>query len=140
MNITIRKAVYSDIDKICDIESGGNALRNRQQFIEELKLNFATLVVIENGEDILGYAVFWRVADEIQLNNIGIKPECRRQGLGTLLLTHIMNNSYSPDFRPGKIILEVSSSNIPAVQFYKKNGFIEAGRRKNYYKNSDAIL
>jgi ribosomal-protein-alanine N-acetyltransferase len=38
------------------------------------------------------------------------------------------------------ISLEVRSSNEEAINFYKKNKFMEVAIRKNYYGNEDAIL
>jgi ribosomal-protein-alanine N-acetyltransferase len=140
MTIRIRKAAYSDIEAIGEIESGGNALWNTRQFLEELKLNFSSIAVLEENREVKGFAVCWRVADQIQLNNIGIKREFQRQGLGTRLLRHIITDTLSQDLPAVKIILEVSRSNTAAIQFYKKNGFEETGRRKKYYKDGDAIL
>jgi ribosomal-protein-alanine N-acetyltransferase len=140
MTVRIRKAVYSDIEKIGEIESGGNGLWNTMQFLEELKLSFSTIMVLEEKGEVAGFVVCWRVADHVQLNNIGIKRELQRQGLGTLLLRHIMDNVFPKGSPAVKIILEVSSSNMAAFQFYRKNGFVETGRRKNYYKDGDAIL
>ena len=140
MNISIRKAAYTDIGEICEIESAGSALWDMRQITEELRLDFSNPTVLESDGHIIGYCVFWNVADELQLNNFGIRPEYRRRGLGTLMLNHIMTRYDAEKPRPGKIILEVSSENLPAISFYKKNGFIETGRRKKYYKKSDAIL
>jgi ribosomal-protein-alanine N-acetyltransferase len=140
MNISIRKAAYTDIDKINEIESAGTALWNREQFTAELRLDFSNLMVLESDGNINGYCVFWNVAEELQLNNFGIRPGYRRRGLGTLMLNHIMALHDAKKPRPRKIILEVSSENHPAIGFYKKNGFIETGRRNKYYKQGDAIL
>ena len=35
-----------------------------------------------------------------------------------------------------EIFLEVRENNITAIEFYKKNGFKEAGKRKNYYRDT----
>ena len=39
-----------------------------------------------------------------------------------------------------KINLEVNSKNFIAINLYKKFGFQQVGKRKNYYKDGDAIL
>ena len=140
MMTKIRKATHADIEKICEIEISGAAYWNKQQFMAELKLDFGNFIVLEANLEVIGYAVSWYVTDEIQLNNLVIKPEYRRKGMGTILLEHILTDSYTREPLPRSIILEVSNENRAAIQFYKKNGFIETGRRKNYYKHSDAIL
>jgi ribosomal-protein-alanine acetyltransferase len=138
MNPVIRKATTEDIDAIYRIELEGQARWSRTQFADELKLRFSNFPVMEMSGVIIGFAVVWNVADEMQLNNIGIKKEDRRRGLGTLMLNHII--SYPRAVESRKIYLEVSVDNGAARSFYKKNGFIEIGRRKNYYDSVDAIL
>ncbi len=138
MNPVIRKATPEDIDAVYGIETEGQARWSRNQFAEELKLTFSNFPVMEMSGAIIGFAVVWHVADEIQLNNIGIKKEHRRRGLGTVMMNHII--SYPRAVPPRKIYLEVSVDNGPALSFYRKNGFIEIGRRKNYYDSVDAIL
>ena len=50
------------------------------------------------------------------------------------LITYCVENNIK------KIHLEVSSKNKIAINLYTKFGFTQVGLRKNYYKNSDAIL
>ena len=138
MNPVIRKAAAEDIDAIYRIELEGQARWSRNQFAEELNLRFSNIPVLETNGVVIGFAVVWSVADEIQLNNIGIQKEHRRRGLGTLMLNHII--SYHRAVPPRKIYLEVSVENGPARSFYAKIGFIEIGWRKNYYDSVDAIL
>ena len=40
------------------------------------------------------------------------------------------------------LMLEVRAGNEPAIALYRKHGFVEVGRRKNYYEKprEDAIL
>ena len=49
--------------------------------------------------------------------------------------------SFSKEKGSDTIFLEVNSINMKAISLYKKYGFCEYGRRKNYYGNQeDAIL
>jgi [ribosomal protein S18]-alanine N-acetyltransferase len=139
MNPTIRRANGSDIEAIYAIELEGHARWNRRQFSDELGLSFSRVYIIEDGGDVIGFAVAWIVADEIQLNNIGIRKDHRLRGLGTRLLEYIISSA-GKTHKPVKIFLEVSSLNTVAQAFYRKNGFVEIGRRSNYYDNVDAIL
>jgi ribosomal-protein-alanine acetyltransferase len=139
MNLIIRKATEADIDAVCAIERDGHARWNRRQFADELDLNFSRFYVMEDGGVIIGFAVAWVVADEIQLNDIGISRDRRREGLATRLLDHIIRDARETR-RPGKVVLEVSERNDAARMFYGKNGFVETGRRAGYYDAIDAIL
>ncbi|MBP7738563.1 MAG: GNAT family N-acetyltransferase [Spirochaetes bacterium] len=139
MNLIIRKAAEADLDAVCAIELDGHARWNRRQFADELDLNFSRFYVMEDGGVIIGFAVAWIVADEIQLNDIGISRDRRRRGLATGLLDRIVSDTRETR-RPVKIVLEVSEHNDTARMFYGRNGFVETGRRAGYYDNVDAIL
>ncbi len=139
MNLTIRKAAKADIEAVYAIELESHARWNRRQFADELDLNFSRFYVVEEGGDIVGFAVAWIVSDEIQLNNIGIRKDCRLRGLGSQLLERIISDARG-SHEPLKIFLEVSSQNTIAQMFYRKTGFAETGHRKNYYDDVDAIL
>lgn len=142
MNPTIRRATEADVDAMYVIEQEGHARWNRRQFEDELSLAFSRVYIIENGSGIIGFAVVWLVADEIQLNNIGIRKERRREGHATKLLDRIISDAGTDGspYRPSKLFLEVSARNMVAQMFYRNSGFIETGRRKHYYDGVDAIL
>lgn len=135
----IRKATAGDLDAMHLIEEQGQARWNRRQFEDELHLSFSDVWVLDDGDSVVGFAVTWTVADEIQLNNIGIREDSRRRGLGTLLIDSIIASARSSG-RARKIFLEVSERNERARLFYRSGGFTESGRRKRYYDGIDAIL
>ena len=77
-----------------------------------------------------------RTRDAADILNIGIEPDFKRQGHGTALLKHLIEELRKRDI--GEILLEVRAGNKPAIQFYKRQGFEEISVRKNYYtKNSN---
>jgi [ribosomal protein S18]-alanine N-acetyltransferase len=139
MKPKIRTATPDDIDAIRLIEGEGQDRWSRVQFADELKLNFSTVHVLLDGDDVIGFAVTWNVAGDIQLNNIGVRNQYRRRGMGSLLMSYIVISAAKEGYS-GRIYLEVSAENAAAQMFYRKHGFIETGRRKNYYDGVDAIL
>ena len=73
--------------------------------------------------------------DTADILNIGIDPDFKRQGYGTGLLNHLIEELKKRHI--GEILLEVRAGNKPAIQFYKRQGFEEISDRNNYYtKNS----
>ena len=78
---------------------------------------------------VVGFIVFYRVKDEIEIIKIGIMKSCQRKNYGSLIINKIkkLNNIR-------KIFLEVSTENSQAINFYLKNGFKKIGIRKAYYK------
>lgn len=103
--------------------------------------NPAVAVLLAQGEDgtLLGYAVLSTVLDEGNLDNIAVAPEARRNGIADALLSTL--TTFGREHLTC-LMLEVRSSNVPAIALYEKHGFAAVGRRKNYYTSpkEDAIL
>ena len=78
---------------------------------------------------VVGFIVFYRIKDEIEIIKICIMKSCQRKNYGSLIINKIkkLNNIR-------KIFLEVSIENTQAINFYLKNGFKKIGIRKAYYK------
>ena len=88
-----------------------------------------------NGKTI-GYLIAMLSLDTAEILNIGIDPDFKRQGYGTALLNHLIEELRKRNI--GEILLEVRVGNKSAIQFYKRQGFEEISVRKNYYtKNSN---
>ena len=79
------------------------------------------------------------VLDEGYIDNVAVRPECRRQGIGDRLLEVFCRFGQA---HLAFLTLEVRPSNAAAVALYEKHGFQEAGRRKDYYTDptEDALL
>ena len=74
------------------------------------------------------------VVDELTLNTLAVRPDCRRQGIAEMLylqaeaaVSGICTVCY----------LEVRESNIPARKLYEKLGFVQNGYRPRYYHDPD---
>ena len=88
----------------------------------------------QNGKTI-GYLIAMLAVDTADIVNIGIDPDFKRQGHGTALLNHLIEELRKRNI--SEILLEVRAGNQSAIQFYKSQGFEEISVRKNYYtKNS----
>lgn len=100
----------------------------------------ATALLALGGDGgLLGYAVLSCVLDEGNLDNIAVAPYARRQGVADALLSTLTGFGRE---HLACLMLEVRSSNAPAIALYEKHGFAAVGRRKNYYDapREDAIL
>ena len=101
-----------------------------------------TAVLLAEGEDgtLLGYAVLYTVLDEGNLDNIAVARSSRRQGVADALPSALAGLCRERGIV--RLMLEVRASNVPALSLYRKYGFAEVGRRKNYYEHprEDAIL
>ena len=93
----------------------------------------------DNG-GVLGFCILRRTADEAELYQIAVREDVRRRGVADSLMRRIMR--YCHENTIGSIYLEVRKSNEAAIRLYKKHGFKNAGRRKNYYSSpvEDAVM
>jgi ribosomal-protein-alanine N-acetyltransferase len=89
---------------------------------------------------VVGFCSVWRVADEIHINNLAVKPEFRRMGVATALLNHALREGGR--FGARRATLEVRRSNDAARQLYERLGFVVAGIRRGYYTKpvEDALV
>ena len=76
---------------------------------------------------------------EYHLNNIAVAKRFRENGTAIHPLKNMV--SYLNDIKVKSVLLEVSSSNLPARKLYGKMGFVPQGERKNHYtKGVDSVL
>ena len=112
-----------------------------EAMLEEELYNATASFIVAEGEDgsVLGYAGLHVILDEGYIDNVAVRPSCRRMGLGDRLLDVFIRFGQA---NLAFLTLEVRPSNTPAVALYEKNGFKEVGRRPNYYDDpkEDALL
>ena len=97
------------------------------------------LVALE-GEEVIGYVGSQTVLGWSDMMNVAVHPDHRRKGVGEKLVTALEEALKAQESTC--LTLEVRASNEPAKALYEKLGFIEVGRRKNYYRNpkEDALI
>ena len=83
------------------------------------------------GRRVQGFVAARLVAGELHINNVAVRPECRRWGMARSLL----ETAISEAARAGAhaAFLEVRAGNEAAQALYKRCGFSVAGRRAGYY-------
>ncbi len=96
--------------------------------------------VATEGDALMGYIVLSTVLDEGNIDNVAVSPVYRRRGAADALVADAV--ARSRDMGLAFLMLEVRAGNEPAIALYRKHGFREVGRRKNYYEKprEDAIL
>ena len=132
-----------DLDAVVAIETESfTSPWTREMYVSELKnvgVSFCYLARDESGRAI-GFCSFWRVLDELHINNLAVTPDCRRRGIGTALLGHVLAEGMRLGAR--RTTLEVRRSNDAARRLYERLGFVTAGVRRAYYTNpvEDALV
>ena len=91
-------------------------------------------------ERVVGYVGSQSVMDEADMMNIAVHPDFRRQGVAESLVLRLCQRLCEKGVHG--LTLEVRASNEPAKALYEKIGFVQVGRRPNYYRapREDALI
>ncbi len=138
MNLRFRRMEPGDVAQITRLERAiFNDAWPAESFMAEIENTRVSYpVVMEENGDIAGYAVVWRIADEVQINNMAVVPEQRGKGYGSALLAHIFET-----MEPFNVAwLEVRVSNRAAIRLYEKFNFKTRYLRKAYYSDGEDAL
>jgi ribosomal-protein-alanine N-acetyltransferase len=115
---------------------------SRGAFLHEIRVNRVALNLVLRSRDadarVDAYACIHCVLDEAEINNIAVHPDCRRQGLGRLLMQGILDEVIERGCRVAT--LQVRPANAPARDLYRRFGFIECGLRRRYYASGEDAL
>lgn len=141
--LIIRRMTHADLEQVITIDQVSFSLPWPQRSFQfELDENFVSRCwVAEVDGRIAAMMVGWMMMDEMHIATIATHPEFRGRGIGKKILVHAL--CWARD-REGLVraFLEVREGNAAAMNMYRSLGFVEDGRRKEYYKdnNEDAIL
>ena len=91
-------------------------------------------------EKTAGFLILSTVLDEAEILEVAVAENLRRAGIASELMSELFE--WCKKNGIARILLEVRESNFPARSYYKKFGFAEDGRRRNYYRDpvEDAVL
>lgn len=129
----------SDLESIKDnLQTDFDEFWNYNVFAEELKNQYSKYFCAVEGTEILGFAGVWQSIDVMHITNIVVRKDMRGKHIGKALLEKLIEYSKIPEIE--SITLEVHEDNIVAQELYKKYNFKQAGLRKNYYKDKNAII
>lgn len=132
-----------DLDGVLEIEEASfNNPTTREWYERELERPDVCLIYVLRLPEhaVAGFCAFWRVAGEMHINNLAIRPSLRGQGWGSLLLEAALEAA--AQLGAASATLEVRRGNVAARRLYARAGFREAGVRQNYYTQpvEDALV
>jgi len=139
--IVLRPARDADIDAVLAIEhaSFGDPW-NRSAFADLVGDPRVAFLIADVGGAVRGYVVAWFVLDEGEIGNLAVAKNARRLGIGARLLDAAIAAVRESDV--DTLYLEVRDSNAAARALYASRGFVEVGRRREYYRKpkEDALV
>lgn len=129
----IRTAALEDCPALAALDARCNPSPwSAAQFQTALHSPHDYVVVLEGaGQTLAGFAVWQTLFDESELHLIATEPALRRQGLATQLLNEWFQTAAAENVQ--RLFLEVREGNLNAQALYRKHGFAQCGRRRDYY-------
>ena len=127
--------VIAELERVCFSDPW-----SMNSIVSELNNPLSLWLVAMEGDKLAGYVGSQSVLGWADMMNIAVSPDFRRQGVAQQLvlelITHLKLNNVTC------LTLEVRVSNDPAINLYHKLGFVQVGRRPNYYRNpkEDALI
>ena len=129
----VRKLEAADIEQVADIEQACFSKPRSKQGLDDIlfRQDLLFLVACERDE-VLGYVFVYCSFDEGEITNVAVALDKRRQKVAEHLLDELIIRLGERQIE--RIVLEVRVSNRPAIELYKKFGFVNVGTRKNFYQ------
>lgn len=143
--LLLKPITTEDLDAVVELDRvclGG--LWTREGYLRELNSPNSELWAIAPSQaqpqSLIALGCFWAILEEAHITLLAVAPDYRRQGLGYLLLSTLLQQAQKRGLE--RATLEVRSSNKAAIALYQKFGFKIAGTRKKYYQDNqeDALI
>ncbi|MBQ0990800.1 ribosomal protein S18-alanine N-acetyltransferase [Micromonospora sp. PSH03] len=131
------------IDDVLPIEADlfGAEKWSPAMFWSELANGHHYRIAVDADGSVLGYAGLAGVPpDEVWVQNIAVRRDAQRRGVGRALLEELLAEAVRRDAR--STLLEVAVDNAAAQRLYATYGFEPIGVRRGYYQpsNTDALV
>lgn len=146
MTVVVRPAMPADLERVLAIARDCGTPAQWPE--KEYKKIFAPgphggpnrlVLVIGDEQQVQGFIIGRLAGDQWEIENIAVDRDAQRRGLGRQLLRAFLDRAGQ---RGTAVFLEVRESNIAARRLYEGMGFVQAGRRKSYYRapEEDAVV
>lgn len=131
----LRDMSDEDLQAVLRIENAVHAHPwTRGNFSDAMRSAYACKILESDGT-MMGYAVMMMGVDEAELLDIAIDAAHQRKGMGRRLLEAMLSLARQAGMR--RLVLEVRTSNLPAIALYGASGFGRIGLRRDYYPAED---
>jgi len=145
--VSIEAMTEHDLLEVCQIEElsrlspwGWDAYHKELESRQDTIMLVARIDPALHGFEIAGFIVARLIAGELHVNNVAVRPEFRRNRIGSRLLETTLQ--VAQNYGATLAHLEVRAGNEAAQRLYVSCGFRATGRRRSYYRTpvEDALL
>ncbi len=139
--ISYTKMEECHVKQVAELEAQCFSAPWSERSVRSELTNPLSLWVVATEEDrVVGYVGSQSVLGESDMMNLAVLPDHRGQGIGTELVKYLIAQLSAEGNHC--LTLEVRTSNSAAIALYDKLGFVQVGRRPNYYSDpkEDALI
>ena len=134
----IRDFLLSDLDDVVRIEYEAFDDPYPVGILLQLYNAGAGFLVAQVAQTIVGYVIFWIKEGQGHIIVIAVDSNYQDMKVGSLILEKtcfiFKRNNINTVF------LEVRKSNIRAINFYKRNGFVKINEEDDYYNDGESAI
>jgi ribosomal-protein-alanine N-acetyltransferase len=130
--VDVRGMVHDDLALVADIERRSYDFPWSHGVFRDCLLAGYSCIVLQHGNDVVGYAILSVAAAEAHILNLCIDPGFRSLGYGERLLDELLVRARRAEVNA--VFLEVRPSNAGALALYRKKGFSKIAKRPAYYQ------
>lgn len=98
--------------------------------------SYARRIITASG-DVAGFTLCRVAGPEVELLLIAVSPQQQGLGLGRMLVTTAADDARQRGAT--ELFLEVRENNLAARALYRTTGFVDIGRRADYYKGANGM-
>ena len=136
--IRIETMTEKDVLIVFELEKKLIGSANKETILRTLSNENLNYYLIFEDEQVVGFLEGFIISPESEIYDIAVDEAYQRKGYAKKLMEFFIDLSKQKGVET--ILLEVNSNNTKAINLYNLFGFVEYGKRKNYYGDSDAVL
>ncbi len=136
MTTSVRPATPSDAAVLSRLHTASfDDGWSEADFVAWLSRNQAFAMCAPREREAVAFGLALAAGDDAELLAIATLPSRRRSGLGREIFRALDAEALSRSLK--RWVLEVARNNLPALGFYKSRGFVEIGKRADYYRTGE---
>lgn len=139
MTVVCRPARASDASALARLHARGfDRGWPAEDFTTWLERAEAFAIIAESGGEPTAFGLAVVAGDDAELLTIATAAASRRSGLGRRVLREL--DAEAARRGVSRWVLEVARNNSAALGLYLSEGFVEIGRRPNYYSQPEGLV
>ena len=138
MKTFTRWAIKRDLPAVLEIEGASyttGTVWTREDFLAVLKCRQCIMIVAEQGNAVVGFAVYELQQDRLRVLNLAVAPHARRSGVGAKLLRVVMDKVTT--HRRERLTATIRETNANAIAFARACGLRATGLERGAFEVED---